>query len=243
MPGCDRAEPMGAGSQRLVHGQGVLRVPRLVVVPAAVDRRGHRPPWVQRRDGGVTAQHDLHPVVVHPAQREAPVGLFGPVQLGDVPVVEQVSRLDACANAELGHLPAVLPLDHLGVLDGSGGLGLLERVQRLVHGRVTDRVDRRLESVLAGMGEQDPQGARREVRGPVATPDGVGLAAPGRVGVQRAVEDDLQRAHGDQRTAAGEGITGLQARGQELRERVDVGAHLDPEQLDSGSLPVGPRAE
>ena len=71
--------------------------------------------------GASRAERHVDAVVEHPAQREAALGAARPEPLGDVAVVEQVGRLHAGADAELGHPAYVVARGQLHVLDRRRG--------------------------------------------------------------------------------------------------------------------------
>ena len=85
-----------------------------------------------------------------------------PDPLGEVAVVEQVGRLDAGPDAELGHPAYVVAADQLGVLDRAAGAGVGVRRQRLGDGRVADRVGRDLEAAARGRGASSSRSSAPE---------------------------------------------------------------------------------
>ena len=235
--GPERGLSVGAGGQRLGSGERLLGVPRRPRVGGAVDRRGHRQPRVERRDRGVGAEHQLDAGGQHRPEREAAVGALGPAPLGDVAVVEQVGRLDAGADPELGHPGQVGEVDELGVLDPAAGAGRRERVQPDAERRVADRVQRDPEAVAVRGGEELDQ-----LLGGVVEPAlgvlqqvavGVLRAAVRRPGVQRAVRDDLERAHLQQPVGVGEVVAGPQPGGDHLGQPLGVRRGADAQAVDA----------
>ncbi len=193
--GVHRTLAVDGSRQRLLRGERLLGVPGGTVVGGPVHRCGDGQPGVERRDGCVGAHRQLHAVVDHPAQREGAVSAVRPHQLGDVAVVEQVGGLHAGDHAEPRHLRHVATGHQLGVLDRTLRPRLGVRRQRVVAGRVTDRVDGGPQAVLGRSSEQRAQLRGSLVGSAAARPVGVRLLAPGRAGVQRTVADDLQRSH------------------------------------------------
>ena len=159
-PGRTIGCPSTDAGQRLADRQRLLGVPRLALVGAAVHGGGHRQPRVERRDRGVGAERELDAVVEHPPEREAPRGPLAPDPLGEVAVVEQVRGLHAGADAELAPSGEVLAPRHLHVLDRAARAGLGERRQRVLDGRVADRV----------AGDLEPAGVRPARTGRAARP-------------------------------------------------------------------------
>ena len=210
-------------------------MPRVPVVGAAVHRCRDRQPRVERRHRRVRAQRELDAVVEHPAEREAALGPARPGQLGEVAVIEEVGRLHAGADTELGHPAYVVATDQLGVLDRADRPRLGVRRKCLGDRRVADRVGGDLEAAAVCSLEQVAELVAGEVglAGGVLQPVrvGVGLAAPGRAGVERPVADDLERPHRDPLVAAGQRVAGAQAGVDHLVEGVGVRRPPDPQHV------------
>ncbi len=129
------------------------------------------------------------------------------------------------------------------MLDRAAGAGLGDGVERLADRAVADRVDRDLEAVLGGAARAGSRSSSGVWLGwPCGKPErrraGVGLAAPGGAGVERAVADDLERPHPGPVVAAGQHVTGAQAALDDGVQPVGVRRDPDPQQVAAG-LPAG----
>jgi hypothetical protein len=206
----------------------------------------HREPGVERVERGdrcVGAEGELDPGVVQRPEREAPVGAVGPTARGDVAVVEQVDGLDAGPHAECGHPADVGELHQLGVLDAAARARGGEGIQRGRNRRVVDGVYGDVEPVRLGPFEQRGQliGAVVADSGRMceAVRVGVRQAAVGGAGVERAVRDDLEWAHGGEPAGFGQGVAGAQPGADHGVEPVGVDRRADAELVDPGGEVLG----
>ncbi len=135
-PPCVDAASAARGIQRL------LGMPRVAAVARAEDRRGHRRPGIERRDGRVRAEQQRRPGVGERTQRIRQRGLIRPDRVGQVAVVERVLGLHARGDAQPREARDVGVRDELRVLDASPRPGARERVERMGVRDVADRVDR-----------------------------------------------------------------------------------------------------
>ena len=162
---------------------------------------------------------------------ERPLGAPGPEPVGDVAVVEHVRGLHAGHHAERGEPGRVDVAQQLGVLDApAGDTGGGEGVEHQLVRPVADRVHGGVDPVRGRATQQRHQLLRRHQQHPArvggAGEAGVGVVAVGGAGVQRAVGDDLERAHRQQAAGPGHDVAAAQApRDRPVRPVERLGPH------------------
>ena len=150
---------------------------------------------VELLDRRVAAVHDDRAGVEQRTERIRPVGLAGPVLVGEVAIGRRVRELHGAGDAELGEADEILGREQLCVLDpvpeperSPCVPGLLERVERLTVRAIADRVD----------GDRKPRrgSAPHDLGELVAARDldPATVEHPGRPRTERSVHEHLQVA-------------------------------------------------
>ena len=196
------------------------------VLPRPGSRRRHCGPRLQRRHWSVRAQRQRSPRSQQRPQRERPVRAAGPVGIGRITVIQGVGGLDARRQAQFAEAGEVLAADKLGMLNPPGDPGRRERIQRHLVGGVADRMHRRDEARLPGPDQQVQQLRLAHSEQPAAAVR-IRVHAVRRAGVQRAVDQHLERTHPQQPRPAGHVQTGPHPRrdGPVQVLRIDPGVH------------------
>ena len=132
------------------------------------------------------------------------------------------------------------------MLDAADRSGRREGLEGQVDGAVADRVQGDLQATRVRPRQQLGHLVEVVVLPPSgevpAVGVGVRVAAARRPGVEGAVGDQLERAHHQQVAVVGQRVTGADARGEQVVERVRVDRRPHPDQVEPGREPAGPLA-